>query len=80
MNIQVLDLDEWSEMESEHSSSLVGAIEALKASTLRLPVVGGAKVGTLFVSILYVYLFSAKIRLLLAHMDVRRFARDMCEI
>ncbi|XP_078155212.1 QWRF motif-containing protein 2-like isoform X2 [Carex rostrata] len=40
---QVLDLDEWSEMESEHSSSLVGAIEALKASTLRLPVVGGAK-------------------------------------
>lgn len=51
-------------MEIEHSSSLIGAIEALKASTLRLPVVGGAKVGThlcfLYIS---VYLCCAKIEL-----------------
>ncbi|KAJ1697479.1 hypothetical protein LUZ63_005991 [Rhynchospora breviuscula] len=40
---QVIYLEEWSEMDGEHASSLAGAIEALKASTLRLPVVGGAK-------------------------------------
>ncbi|KAJ3697899.1 hypothetical protein LUZ61_001604 [Rhynchospora tenuis] len=40
---QVIYLEEWSEMDREHASSLAGAIEALKASTLRLPVVGGAK-------------------------------------
>uniref|UniRef100_A0ACD5XMD0 Uncharacterized protein n=1 Tax=Avena sativa TaxID=4498 RepID=A0ACD5XMD0_AVESA len=37
-------LEEWSHIEKHHSSSLLAAIEALKASTLRLPVVGGAKV------------------------------------
>ncbi|KAM0845239.1 hypothetical protein ACQ4PT_056512 [Festuca glaucescens] len=37
-------LEEWSHVEKHHSSSLLAAIEALKASTLRLPVVGGAKV------------------------------------
>ncbi|CAM0871647.1 unnamed protein product [Alopecurus aequalis] len=36
-------LEEWSHVEKHHSSSLLAAIEALKASTLRLPVVGGAK-------------------------------------
>ncbi|KAF7050121.1 hypothetical protein CFC21_058527 [Triticum aestivum] len=36
-------LEEWSHVEKHHSSSLSAAIEALKASTLRLPVVGGAK-------------------------------------
>ncbi|GMH17928.1 hypothetical protein Nepgr_019769 [Nepenthes gracilis] len=35
-------LEEWSHLDKEHSISLHGAIEALKASTLRLPVVGGA--------------------------------------
>jgi QWRF family len=44
-------------MEMGHLSSLVGAIEALKASTLRLPIVGGAKVGNIFVSFLSVYLY-----------------------
>ncbi|KAL8172285.1 hypothetical protein V2J09_024089 [Rumex salicifolius] len=39
---QVNYLDEWSLMEKDHSSALQGAIEALKASTLRLPVVGPA--------------------------------------
>ena len=33
-------LEEWALLERDHSSSLHGAIEALKASTLRLPVVG----------------------------------------
>ncbi|KAI4993175.1 protein SNOWY COTYLEDON 3-like [Hordeum vulgare subsp. vulgare] len=40
-------LEEWSHVEKHHSSSLSAAIEALKASTLRLPVVGGAKADAL---------------------------------
>ncbi|MQM10220.1 hypothetical protein Taro_043110 [Colocasia esculenta] len=40
---QMSYLEEWSFLDREHSTSLSGAIEALKASTLRLPVVGGAK-------------------------------------
>lgn len=31
-------------MDRDYSSCLLGAIEALRASTLRLPVVGGARV------------------------------------
>lgn len=41
-------------MDRDYSSSLLGAIEALRASTLRLPVVGGARV-CLFVSFLLNY-------------------------
>lgn len=37
-------LEELSILEKDHSSSLSGATEALKASTLRLPIVSGAKV------------------------------------
>ncbi|GAB4838340.1 hypothetical protein Ancab_027870 [Ancistrocladus abbreviatus] len=40
---QMTYLEQWSHLDKEHCSSLQGAIEALKASTLRLPVVGGAK-------------------------------------
>ncbi|URE09493.1 hypothetical protein MUK42_23051 [Musa troglodytarum] len=40
---QMTYLEEWSLMDRDHSNSLSGAIEALKATTLRLPVVGGAK-------------------------------------
>ncbi|XP_054786947.1 QWRF motif-containing protein 2 [Prosopis cineraria] len=36
---QIPYLEEWALLEREHSSSLLGATEALKASTLRLPVV-----------------------------------------
>lgn len=39
---QIAYLEEWSQLDKDHSSSLQGATEALKASTLRLPVVGGA--------------------------------------
>ncbi|XP_057545299.1 QWRF motif-containing protein 2-like [Amaranthus tricolor] len=39
---QIAYLEEWSRLDKDHSSSMQGAIEALKASTLRLPVVGGA--------------------------------------
>jgi hypothetical protein len=41
-------LDHWAALQTEHSSSLSSATEALKASTLRLPVSGGAKVSTIF--------------------------------
>lgn len=40
---QMAYLEEWSLIDGDHLSSLSGAIEALKASTLRLPVVSGAK-------------------------------------
>ncbi|MQM20331.1 hypothetical protein Taro_053349 [Colocasia esculenta] len=41
---QMAYLEEWSHVDREHSNSLLGGIEALRASTLRLPVVSGAKV------------------------------------
>ncbi|XP_010687496.1 QWRF motif-containing protein 2 [Beta vulgaris subsp. vulgaris] len=41
---QISYLEEWSLLDKDHSSSMQGAIAALKASTLRLPVVGGAAV------------------------------------
>lgn len=46
-------LEELSLMDRDYSNSLSGATEALKASTLRLPVVGGARVPLLY---LFVYL------------------------
>ncbi|XP_073105125.1 QWRF motif-containing protein 2 isoform X2 [Elaeis guineensis] len=40
---QMTYLEELSLLDRDHSNALLGAIEALKASTLRLPIVGGAK-------------------------------------
>ncbi|XP_059636418.1 QWRF motif-containing protein 2-like isoform X2 [Cornus florida] len=40
---EMLYLDSWNLIDRDHSSSLTGAIKALEASTLRLPVVGGAR-------------------------------------
>ncbi|XP_031481639.1 AUGMIN subunit 8-like [Nymphaea colorata] len=40
---QIPYLDEWALTEKEHSSSLSAAIEALEASTIRLPITDGAK-------------------------------------
>lgn len=42
--MQMLYLDDWDLMDRDHSSSLSGATEALEASTVRLPVGGGARV------------------------------------
>ncbi|KAK3123535.1 hypothetical protein QOZ80_8AG0632360 [Eleusine coracana subsp. coracana] len=39
---QVTYLEQWPELEEENSSTLAEAVEALKASTLRLPVTSGA--------------------------------------
>ncbi|XP_056160795.1 QWRF motif-containing protein 2-like isoform X2 [Syzygium oleosum] len=39
---QMTCMEEWSLLERDHSSSLLGATEALRASTLRLPIVGSA--------------------------------------
>ncbi|KAG6417469.1 hypothetical protein SASPL_119649 [Salvia splendens] len=44
---QMTLLEDWASLENDHSVSLLGAIEALKASTLRLPVVGGATANVL---------------------------------
>ncbi|KAI8554607.1 hypothetical protein RHMOL_Rhmol05G0110800 [Rhododendron molle] len=40
--LEITCLEDWACLDKDHSVSLLGAIEALKASTLRLPVVGGA--------------------------------------
>ncbi|CAI9115943.1 OLC1v1016961C1 [Oldenlandia corymbosa var. corymbosa] len=40
---QVPFLDDWDMIEGDHANALSGAIEALEASTVRLPVVGGAR-------------------------------------
>ncbi|XP_038899011.1 QWRF motif-containing protein 2-like [Benincasa hispida] len=40
---QMLHLEEWDELDKNFSNSLSGVTEALRASTLRLPVVGAAK-------------------------------------
>lgn len=45
--MQLFYLDEWALLDRDHSNSLSGATEALKASTLRLPVIGGARVSSL---------------------------------
>lgn len=37
-------LEDWALLEREHSASLDGAIKDLEASTLRLPITGGAKI------------------------------------
>ncbi|XWS62991.1 hypothetical protein CRYUN_Cryun06bG0058300 [Craigia yunnanensis] len=48
---QIAHLEAWALLERDHSSSLLGATEALKASTLRLPIVGKAIVSVfLFLS------------------------------
>ena len=44
-------LEEWSLIHLEHEISLSGAVEALKAAILRLPVVGGARVCDFFFKI-----------------------------
>ncbi|KAF3532240.1 hypothetical protein DY000_02042353 [Brassica cretica] len=44
---QMGDLEEWSLLDRDHSNSLLGATEALKASTLRLPIIGKAVVDIL---------------------------------
>lgn len=44
--MQMRYLEEWSLVDQEHSIALSGALEALQASTIRLPVVDGAKVCT----------------------------------
>jgi hypothetical protein len=42
--IQIAYLEQWPALEKENSLSLFRASEALKASTLRLPVTSGARV------------------------------------
>ncbi|KAL4555845.1 hypothetical protein LXL04_038475 [Taraxacum kok-saghyz] len=42
LKAQIIFLEDWAYLDKDHSISLVGAIEALKASTLRLPVGEGA--------------------------------------
>uniref|UniRef100_A0A5B6YQ57 QWRF motif-containing protein 8 n=2 Tax=Davidia involucrata TaxID=16924 RepID=A0A5B6YQ57_DAVIN len=43
LNEQMAYLDGWASIERDHTSSLSRAIEDLQASTLRLPIIGGAR-------------------------------------
>ncbi|WCJ30138.1 hypothetical protein M5689_011714 [Euphorbia peplus] len=43
LNNQMACLDDWALLERDHVSSLSGALEDLEATTLRVPVTGGAK-------------------------------------
>lgn len=43
--LQLMYLEEWAIIEKDHSNSLLGSTESLRASTLRLPIVCGAMVG-----------------------------------
>jgi hypothetical protein len=43
-SIQITYLEQWPELEVENTSTLAEATEALKASTLNLPVTSGAQV------------------------------------
>lgn len=47
LNEQMIYLEDWAILDRVYSGSLSGATEALKASTLRLPVFGGAKIDLL---------------------------------
>jgi len=49
----MLYLEDWATLDRAYSSSLSGATEALRASTLRLPVVGGAKVFLVLASCIF---------------------------
>jgi hypothetical protein len=42
--VQIAYLEQWPALERENSIALFGATEALNASTLRLPVMSGARV------------------------------------
>lgn len=44
--MQMFYLVKWSLVDQEHAKALSGSIEALKTSTIGLPVVNGAKVHT----------------------------------
>lgn len=44
MVIQMGYLDDWALLDKDHITSLSGAVDDLEASTLRLPVTGGARV------------------------------------
>ena len=50
---QMAYLDDWAVLQSDHIDALSGAVEDLEASTLRLPLTGGAKV-CMVVSVLLV--------------------------
>lgn len=42
--LQLAYLNEWASIEEDHADSLSRAIKDLEASTLRLPITGGARV------------------------------------
>lgn len=60
--MQMSYLDEWSLVDQEHSIALSGALETLKATTIQLPIVEGAKVGTLQLLRIATYIVSPKMQ------------------
>ncbi|KAL9442557.1 hypothetical protein AB3S75_020970 [Citrus x aurantiifolia] len=46
LNKQMVYLDDWASLERDHISSLSGVVEDLEASTVRVPLIGGARADT----------------------------------
>ncbi|KDO62294.1 hypothetical protein CISIN_1g040190mg [Citrus sinensis] len=46
LNKQMVYLDDWASLERDHISSLSGIVEDLEASTVRVPLIGGARADT----------------------------------
>ncbi|KAH9606185.1 hypothetical protein KSS87_009515 [Heliosperma pusillum] len=44
LKLQILHLEEWALIDKDHCASLSGATESLQASTIRLPLISGARV------------------------------------
>jgi Cu/Ag efflux pump CusA len=51
----MLCLEELALIDQDYSRSLSGAIEALQASTLRLPIVDGARVFAIFLLLIFIF-------------------------
>lgn len=51
-------LEEWSNVDQAYTGSLSGAIESLRASTLRLPVIDGARVQGFSLPIFFLLYYS----------------------
>jgi Cu/Ag efflux pump CusA len=51
----MLCLEELALIDQDYSRSLSGAIEALQASTLRLPIVDGARVCAIFLLLIFIF-------------------------
>jgi type III secretory pathway component EscU len=73
----MLYLEELALIDQDYSHSLSGAIEALQASTLRLPVVGGARVCAIFLDVIFILGMLVSVGFLIVALFDLQFYRQM---